>query len=111
MPMVSVWVNIDEKSVVSSLEEAANKLDGAAGEIILDFVSVARIDTAALRAIEGFATKVAGKPVKVVLRDVNVGVYKVLKLAKLARQFSFVTCNGHHGRTESGSRHAKPPTE
>ncbi len=57
---------------------------------MLDFSSVRRIDSTALRALEEFARLADEKAVKVVLCGVNVDVYKVLKLVKLTRQFSFV---------------------
>jgi anti-anti-sigma regulatory factor len=40
--------------------------------------------------MEEFARIVDEKGVKVVLRGVNVDVYKVLKLVKLTQRFSFV---------------------
>ena len=53
------------------------------GEAILDFSSVRRIDPSALQAMEEFVRIADDKAVKVVLRGVNVDVYKVLKLVKL----------------------------
>ena len=50
------------------------------GEVTLDFSSVRRIDPGALRAMEELARMADEKDVKVVLRGVNVDVYKVLKL-------------------------------
>jgi ABC-type transporter Mla MlaB component len=50
-----------------------------------------RIDAIALSAMAEFADIADSKGVKVVLRGVNVGVYKVLKLVKLASRFSFVS--------------------
>jgi len=111
MAMLSLWLNMDGKSVVSALQEAAEKLDSAAGEIVLDFVSVARVDAAALRAIEGFANQASAKAVKIVLRGVNVDVYKVLKLTKLAPHFSFVCLDGGRERAEGENRHAKRATK
>jgi len=87
--MIPVWLKIDEASVVQALQEAGEKLDGVEGEVALDFSSVRRIDPSALRAMEEFAGIAADKSVKVVLRGVNIGVYKVLKLVKLAWRFSF----------------------
>jgi anti-anti-sigma regulatory factor len=52
---------------------------------------VRRIDPSALRAIEEFAGTADDKGVKVVLCGVNVDVYKVLKLMRLAPRFSFVS--------------------
>ena len=90
MGMIAVFLKIDEERVVQALQEAADKLDSAAGEMVLDFSSVRRIDPSALRGMEEFAGIANGKGVKVALRGVNVDVYKVLKLVKLASRFSFV---------------------
>jgi anti-anti-sigma regulatory factor len=51
---------------------------------------VRRIDPSVLRVLDEFAGKADNKGVKVVLRGVNVDVYKVLTLAKLTSRFSFV---------------------
>ena len=90
MAMLPVFLNIDEERVVSALQEVGGNLDRAQGEAILDFSSVRRIDSSALQAMEEFARIADDKAVKVVLRGVNVDVYKVLKLVKLAHRFSFV---------------------
>jgi len=57
----------------------------------LDFASVRRLDPGAVKAMEKLAGIADDKTVRVVLRGVNVEIYKVLKLVKLARRFSFVT--------------------
>ena len=54
------------------------------------FLRVLRVDPSAMRAMEEFANAADDKAVKVALRGVNVDVYKVLKLVKLASRFSFV---------------------
>ena len=59
-------------------------------ELVLDFSDVERVDPSALRAIEAFAVAADEKSVKAVLRGVNVGIYKVLKLARLSSRFSIV---------------------
>lgn len=91
METIAVWLEMDEKNVRRTLQEAGGKLAGVQDEIILDFSAVLRIDPGALQAIEEFTAVAAGKGVKVVLRGVNVGVYKVLKLVRLASRFSFVS--------------------
>jgi len=91
MAMIAVLLRIDGERVVDALQEAREKLDGAGGEVVLDFSSVRRIDPSALRAMEKFAGTAADKAVKVVLRGVNVEIYKVLKLVKLAPRFSFLS--------------------
>jgi anti-anti-sigma regulatory factor len=85
----AVFLNIDETRVVAALCEAAEKLDGTENEAVLDFSSVRRIDSAGVRALEELARVADEKNVKVVLRGVNVDVYKVLKLIKLTGRFSF----------------------
>jgi anti-anti-sigma regulatory factor len=90
MGMIAVFMNIDETRVVPALQEAGEKLDGTEGEAVLDFSSVGRIDSGAVRAIEELARLAEEKRVNIVLRGVNIDVYKVLKLMKLTRRFSFV---------------------
>lgn len=90
MAVIAVWLHIDEERTVPALLEAQEKLDSVEGEVALDFSSVRRIDPGALRAMEEFADVTDIKGVKVVLRGVDVSVYKVLKLVNLASRFSFV---------------------
>ncbi len=90
MAMIAVILNIDETRMVSALREAGEKLEGTEGEAVLDFSSVRRIDSSALGAMEELARIADEKSVKVALRGVNIDVYKVLKLVKLTRRFSFV---------------------
>jgi anti-anti-sigma regulatory factor len=90
MAMIAVWLKTDKERVVQELQEAAEKLDSAEDEVGLDFSSVRRIDPSVLRAMKEFAGKADNKGVKVVLRGVNVDVYKVLTLVNLTSRFSFV---------------------
>jgi len=91
LEMIAVWLKIDEGRVVQALQEAGERLGSVEGEVALDFSSVSRIDPSAIGAMERLAGAADKKGVKVVLRGVNVGVYKVLKLVKLASRFSFVS--------------------
>jgi anti-anti-sigma regulatory factor len=91
MPMNSVWLKIEGDSVARALQEALEKLDGAGGEVVLDFSAVHRIDPCALRAMESLAGTAKDKSAQIVLHGVSVDIYKVLKLAKLASRFSFLT--------------------
>ena len=81
----------DGDRVAHGVREALEKLNNAGGEVILDFSSVRRIDPKAVSALEQLAHMADDKSVKVAVRGVNVGVYKVLKLMKLASRFSFQT--------------------
>jgi anti-anti-sigma regulatory factor len=86
---MNVCVEIDEERVVVALKESCENLDSAVGEVTLDFSSVPRIDPSGLKAMEALAGAAADKGVKVVLRGVNVDIYKVLKLARLSSRFAF----------------------
>jgi anti-anti-sigma regulatory factor len=90
MAMIAEWLKIDEERVVQGLQEVGEKLDSVEGEVALDFSSVRRLDASALKAMEELAGIADDKSVKVVLRAVHVGVYRVLKLVKLTSRFSFV---------------------
>ncbi|MGB9234425.1 MAG: STAS domain-containing protein [Terriglobales bacterium] len=89
MSMIAMSLKIDEKRVAAVLREAGEKLDAATGDLIVDFSAVRRVDSSTLRAMEEFIRRADAVGVRVVLRAVNVEVYKVLKLMKLTRRFSF----------------------
>jgi len=89
MPVNALWLKIDGERVAHALQEALEKMNGAGGEAVLDFSSVHRIDASGLRAMESFVSTVDGKA-KLALHGVNIDVYKVLKLMKLSRRFSFL---------------------
>jgi len=91
MATFAVMLKVDGEGVVAAVQQAAQKLDGADGQMVLDFATVSRIDPASLTAMEELACVAEGKGVKLALRGVNVDVYKVLKLAKLASHFSFLS--------------------
>jgi len=84
----AVWLKVDGERVAESVQEAVAKLDGA-GELVLDFSSVGRIDPGAVGALEKLAVAAGEKAVKICLCGVNVSVYRVLKLVKLTPKFSF----------------------
>lgn len=86
---VAMWLKIEAESVAAGLQQATQKLDKARGEMVLDFSAVRRIDASALREMEELAGAADDRAVKVGLRGVNVSVYKVLKLVKLAPRFSY----------------------
>ena len=90
MTMNAEWLEIDGEHVLQGLQVARETLDGAKNDVVLDFSSVRRVDPNALKAMEKLAAFADGKAVKVVLRGVNVDIYKVLKLVKLTSRFSFL---------------------
>jgi anti-anti-sigma regulatory factor len=73
------------------IQEALEKVNGAQSEVIVDFSTVPRIDGKVVRALEELAALADAKSVKVVLRAVNVDIYRVLKLMKLTARFTFQT--------------------
>ncbi len=88
MTTLAEYYKIDGEGVAKSLIEAREKLVSDQEEV-LDFATVLRVDTSGLQAIEALANAADQKSARVTLRGVNVGVYKVLKLARLASRFSF----------------------
>ena len=59
--------------------------------MVLDFSSVKRIDTNGVRALEELAGLADQKSANLVLRAVNMDIYRVLKLLKLAQRFTILT--------------------
>lgn len=90
MTMNAEWLEIDGERAGNGLQAAIEALDRAEGDMVLDFSAVRRIDPSALRAMETLAGIADEKAVKVVLRGINVDIYKVLKLVKLTSRFSFL---------------------
>ncbi len=87
--MNNVELAVDSRQITCSLQNASENLTGADGELPLDFSSMLRIDSSALRALEDLIRLADEKNVKVVLCKVNVDVYKVLKLMGIASRFSY----------------------
>jgi anti-anti-sigma regulatory factor len=86
------WIKVDPERVVHTLQqEAVEKVNRAEGEVVLDFSAVPRIDSSVVRALEELAGLADDRSLKIVLRGVNMDMYKVLKLLKLAQRFSFET--------------------
>ncbi|HKU24487.1 MAG TPA: STAS domain-containing protein [Candidatus Sulfotelmatobacter sp.] len=82
-------VVMDEQKLIPGLEEAGKTLNRDQ-ELALDFSAVGRVGSPELRAMQNLAHRAEEKSVRVVLRGVNVNVYKTLKLAQLTRRFSFL---------------------
>lgn len=87
---IAVLRKVDNASVTSILQEIEKSLHRAPGEVVIDFSAVTRLDKSALRSLAEFASKAEAASIKVILRGVNVDVYKVLVLMKLTSRFSFV---------------------
>jgi len=90
MAEVAEWMKLDETHAIQTLHATRDKLESANGEVGIDCSAMRRFDSAVLRVLEELADKGDAKREKLVLRGVNVDVYKVLKLVKLASRFSYV---------------------
>jgi anti-anti-sigma regulatory factor len=82
---------VDSGQPLQTLQEAQEKVASSKTDLMLDFSAVKRVDPATLQALEGLAILAGDHHVNVALCGVDVAVYKVLKLAKLASQFSFAS--------------------
>lgn len=84
------WQKVDGEHLSKFLKEKCKSLAETDGEVWLDFSGVGRVDPAGLLAVEELAEEAQKKSIKIVLRGVNVSIYKVLKVARLTSRFSFV---------------------
>jgi anti-anti-sigma regulatory factor len=89
MATSAVVLTVESGRLIECLDAARERLETADGELLLDFSAVERLDPGAVNAMAAFADAAHAKNVKVILRGLNVDAYKVLKLVKLSRQFSF----------------------
>ena len=83
-------IRIDPENAAAGVQQAIDKGNAGAGEAILDFSAVRRIDTQTAAALEQLASAAGSGSAKITLRGVNGDIYKVLKLLRLTARFSFV---------------------
>ena len=81
---------IDEEHLTQQVNEIREKLPTEGPEVLLDFFLAQSLDPAGIQALEQLAWAADLESAKIVLRGVNVEMYKVLKLAGLSDRFSFV---------------------
>lgn len=81
---------IDEEHLTRQLNDIREKLPTEGPEVLLDFFLAQSLDPASIQALEDLACAADLENARVVLRGVNVEMYKVLKLAGLSDRFSFV---------------------
>lgn len=89
MSMNAAVMKVDDQRIVQSLDEAREKLEFAEGELILDFSFVGRVDPKTIAALKMLARTAKQNNARLVLRGASINIYKVLKLVKLAKQFTF----------------------
>lgn len=108
MSTIAEMFKVDGDRVAECIHEAQMQLDTARDRTILDFSAVLRLAPQDLRAMEELVERAENQSVKLVLCGVNVDIYKVLKLVKLAARFSFVTNGaGSIELRKEESRHAE----
>jgi anti-anti-sigma regulatory factor len=90
MPITTLPIKIEAERVEDCVLKACADLSSIHAEPVLDFSCVRRVDAKAVRAMEELARLAEVQNVKIGLRGVNVEIYKVLKLVKLAPRFSFL---------------------
>ncbi len=93
VPLAGSWSTQAMKSRL--LTEAvgvvvSRNLPSTGGEVLLDFFLVQAVDTNALQSLEELAGAAEVMKAKIILRGVNVEIYKVLTLAGLTSRFSFL---------------------
>ena len=91
MATIAEWSKIDDANVAQSFAEAQQKLSGSGGEQVLDMSAVRRIDTNGMAALGKLVAAAEEKKVKLVLRGVNIDIYRVLKLTRVAERLSFIS--------------------
>ena len=87
----AMWIQVDSEHTEALRDEAIERLTRAEGDVVLDFSSVKRLDVDSVRLLEELAGLADEKSVKLVLRAVNMDIYRVLKLLKLAERFTVLT--------------------
>ncbi|HXK04137.1 MAG TPA: STAS domain-containing protein [Verrucomicrobiae bacterium] len=77
-----------EGDLVHALQSALDSLEKVDGELVLDFSPVRRIEPPALKVMEELAARAGERHVRLALEEVDVNIYRVLKLSKLASRFT-----------------------
>jgi anti-anti-sigma regulatory factor len=90
MPKIAVRAKVDDTNIVSTIDKVRTERKETEGEVQLDCRTLRRLDGNGMRALTDLARWAREKEVKVVIRGVNVELYKVLKLARLTSTFVFV---------------------
>lgn len=90
MSVFAVILKVKPESVDDSLRDACAHVQSTEGDTVLDFSCVQRLDPKNLETMEELAAIADHKKLNVGLQGVNVGIYKVMKLARLAGRFCFL---------------------
>jgi anti-anti-sigma regulatory factor len=88
----AAWITVDPERVANVLQQdAVERVESGEREVILDFSSVLTIDGNAVSALEELARLADDRSAVIVLRAVNVDIYRVLKQLSLSQRFRFLT--------------------
>ena len=90
MGTVAMLVNLEDGTLAAALEEVSGRLENGGRHLVLDFSSVERLSTAEVHAIDEFTRTADEKGVKVIIRGLDVELYRALKLAKLPVRLSLI---------------------
>ncbi len=82
-------LKFEEGQIAAALQQVVQNL--GSGEIVLDFTAVQRMDSDEMRTLEELAKAATEKRIGVVLRRLDVDLYKSIKLMKPGTRFSFDT--------------------
>ncbi|HZP64564.1 MAG TPA: STAS domain-containing protein [Terriglobales bacterium] len=82
-------LKLEEGQIAAALQQVVQNL--GSGEIVLDFTAVQRMDSDEMRTLEELAKAATEKRIGVVLRRLDVDLYKSIKLMKPGARFSFDT--------------------
>lgn len=81
---------MNEERIAQQLNDIREKLATEGPEVLLDFFLAQSLDPASINALGELATAAEATSARIVMRGVNVEMYKVLKLAGLCDKFSFI---------------------
>lgn len=81
---------IQSEQVAEQLTVVREKLGSAGPEVLLDFFFVQTLEPSGIRALEELDAAAEVLKTRIVLRGINVELYKVLKLAQLTDKFLFI---------------------
>jgi anti-anti-sigma regulatory factor len=90
MSVIAVILKVEPQSLDDALYEACAHMQNTGHDTVLDFSYVQRLDPKNLEMMQKLASIAEDKELNVGLRGVNVDIYKVLKLARLAERFCFL---------------------
>ncbi len=90
MTITASAIVVNGERVAETMNELCGNLTANSGELLLDFFFVQTLDPAAIKGLEDLSGIAEVMKVKIILRGVNVEVYKVLKLSDLTDKLLFI---------------------